>query len=212
VRVDAELVRDIALRASGLLVSTLYGPPVYPPQPEGATETAYGGAEWPTSAGPDRYRRGIYTFLKRTAPYAMYNTFDAPSGEVCLAQREASNTPLQSLALLNDAVFLEAARHLGTQVAQHAGDDEDRVRQLFQRCLTRDPRPAELTSLLAFAARQRARLSHGELTARSLLGPSSASAEPAPDPAANAPELDEQAVWTIVARVVLNLDETITRN
>jgi hypothetical protein len=185
---------------------------VYPPQPEGATETAYGGAEWPTSSGPDRYRRGIYTFLKRTAPYAMYNTFDAPSGEVCLAQREASNTPLQSLALLNDAVFLEAAEHLGMQLAQVAGGDEERVRQLFQRCLTRDPRPAELTSMRAFAARQRARLAAGELAAGPLRATRPGPAENAPDPALNTQALGEQAVWTMLARVVLNLDETITRN
>ncbi|HZY86218.1 MAG TPA: PSD1 and planctomycete cytochrome C domain-containing protein, partial [Gemmataceae bacterium] len=102
-RLEAELLRDAALRASGLLSPRLGGPSVFPPQPPGVTtEGAYGALAWKPSAGPDRYRRGLYTFSKRTAPFAAFTTFDAPSGEACVARREASNTPLQALTLLND--------------------------------------------------------------------------------------------------------------
>ncbi|MDB6033158.1 MAG: Planctomycete cytochrome, partial [Verrucomicrobiales bacterium] len=110
VRLEAELVRDGALHASGLLSRKMFGPPVRPPQPAGVTEVAYGSPAWETSTGEDRYRRSLYTFQKRSAPFAMFNTFDAPSGEVCLARRESSNTPLQALALLNDVAFVEVAR------------------------------------------------------------------------------------------------------
>ena len=97
VRLEAEIIRDSALRASGLLSDTMGGPGVYPPQPSGVTEVAYGGAAWPTSQGQDRYRRSLYTFTKRTAPFAMFNTFDAPTGESCLARRDTSHTTLQAL-------------------------------------------------------------------------------------------------------------------
>src|SRR5205085_171776 len=97
----------------------LGGPSVFPPQPSGVTsEGTYGALPWTVSAGPERYRRGLYTFSKRTAPYAMFNTFDGPSGEACVARREVSNTPLQALTLLNDAVFVEAAQALGRTLAE----------------------------------------------------------------------------------------------
>src|SRR5205085_3718104 len=100
-RLEAELVRDSVLAASGLLSEKLGGPSVFPPQPAGvSTEGAYGALAWKVSEGADRYRRGLYTFAKRTAPYAMTATFDGPSGEACLARRDRSNTPLQALTLL----------------------------------------------------------------------------------------------------------------
>ena len=122
VRLEAEVIRDAALRASGLLSERVGGPSVFPPQPAGVTtEGTYGGLDWKVSPGGDRYRRGLYTFTKRTAPFAMATTFDAPSGEVCVARREVSNTPLQALTLLNDPVFEEAAQALGRLMAARAG-------------------------------------------------------------------------------------------
>jgi acetyl esterase/lipase len=198
VRLEAELIRDAALRASGLLSDKMFGPPVRPPQPDGVTEVAYGGAAWQASTGEDRYRRGIYTFQKRTAPFAMFTTFDAPSGEVCVAQRDNSNTPLQSLTLLNDPVFVEAARALGALAAQTPGNDEVKATLLFRRCLTRPPSGSELEKLVAFVRAQRERLARGELKA----------AELAPGGSGDA---GQRAAWTALARAVLNLDETITR-
>ncbi len=199
-RVDAELVRDLLLHSSGLLSSKMYGPPVRPPQPAGVTEAAYGAPKWEASAGEDRYRRALYTFQKRSAPFAMLNTFDAPSGEVCIARREISNTPLQSLTLLNDEVVLECARTLGrATAAQAAPDDPTRLHWLFKRCLTRPPRDAETAALLQFLQTQRTRLQKGELSAAALLD---SDKDPSP----------EAAAWTTLARSLLNLDEFITRN
>ena len=135
-RVTAEVVRDIALSAAGLLSDKLGGPSAYPPQPEGATALAYSQSPWPVSRGADRYRRGLYTFLKRTAPYAASITMDAPTSEATCVRRERSNTPLQALTLLNDAVFVEAAQALARRVV-------DRV----PRPLGRRPRPPGLPAL-----------------------------------------------------------------
>ena len=113
---------------------------MFPPQPPSiTTEAAYGQLAWNVSDGEDRYRRGMYTFAKRTAPYAMFNTFDAPSGETCLVRREVSNTPLQALALQNDVLAVEVAQALGRLLADDARDLDDRLVSLFRRCLTRPP-------------------------------------------------------------------------
>ncbi len=126
-RVDAELIRDIALSASGLLNPQIGGPSVFPPQPDGATTLAYSQG-WATSQGPSRYRRGLYTFLKRTAPYAAFITFDAPTSESTCVRRERSNTPLQALTLLNDAVFVEASQALARRVLESGSTTfEDRA-------------------------------------------------------------------------------------
>lgn len=205
-RVDAETVRDSVLAASGLLSEKMFGPPVYPPQPSGAQEAAYGGGGWSPSKGEDRYRRSIYTFLKRSAPFAMYNTFDAPPGEVCVARREVSNTPLQSLTLLNDEMFLEAARRLGAEIATVEGSDAYKMRVLFRRCLTRLPSEREMTRLLDFVAAQRARIQSGALQAIAL--------SPAEVPGLGAVKTptEERAVWGVTARALLNLDEFVTKN
>jgi hypothetical protein len=200
VRLEAELVRDAALRASGLLAERVGGPSVFPPQPPGVTtEGTYGSLAWKVSEGPDRYRRGLYTFSKRTAPYALFATFDAPSGEACLARREVSNTPLQALTLLNDTVFVEAARALGTTMAGRPGPVEDRVADLFRRCLTRPPDRDEVALLVRFYGDQKRRLENKELDAAALAGPGGGDAV-------------ERAAWTALARALLNLDEAITKN
>lgn len=195
------MVRDAALVASGLFSDKIGGPSVYPPQPPGvSSEGAYGALEWKTSEGPDRYRRGLYTFAKRTTPYAMTATFDGPSGEACLARRERSNTPLQALTLLNDTVFMEAARALGKLAAEVGGDDTKRVEFLVRRCLVRPPTSEERAKLIQFYETQLARFANGELEASDILG------------VADGERLNEQAAWTALARVLLNLDETITKS
>jgi hypothetical protein len=182
VRLEAELIRDSYLAAAGLLSPKSGGPSVYPPQlPSITTEGTYGGLQWVASSGEDRYRRSLYTFSKRTAPFAMYNTFDAPSGEACVARRDRSNTPLQALTLLNDAMLLEAAQALGKS-ALTGTSDEERIAQLFRRCLTRPPQPRELAFMTQFVNNQRARF-----------------------PA------NEEIIWTALARSVLNLDEMIVK-
>ena len=199
-RLDAELVRDEALVASGLFTGKIGGPSVFPPQPPGVTsEGSYGALKWEASTGPDRYRRGLYTYAKRTAPFAMTATFDAPSGEACLARRERSNSPLQALTLLNDTMFMECARALGRLAADAPGDDAARVELLFRRCLTRPPTPTEREKLTQFYQTQLARFAAGELSAAELLETKAGE------------HLNEQAAWTSVARILLNLDETITK-
>jgi hypothetical protein len=199
VRLEAEFIRDGALLSSGLLSDTLGGPSVFPPQPEGVTtEGTYGPLTWKASTGPDRYRRSLYTFTKRTAPFAMYNTFDAPTGESCVARRDVSNTPLQALTLMNDVVFLESAQALGKEFSECDGPLEDRMALMFRRVLVRSPDPEELDALVAFYRDQRTRFENGPLDAATVAG--QADGEPV-----------EQAVWTVIARILLNLDETITK-
>jgi hypothetical protein len=189
------------LVASGLLTDKVGGPSVYPPQPPGVTsEGAYGALDWKTSTGPDRYRRGLYTFAKRTTPYAMTATFDGPSGEACLARRERANTPLQALTLLNDTVFMEASRALGALAVKADGDTAQRIELLFRRCLTRPPASAETERMKKFYEAQLARFANGDLKATEILE------------AKTGESLNEQAAWTTLARVLLNLDETITKN
>ena len=171
VRLEAEIIRDAALRASGLLSAKMGGPGVYPPQPAGVTDVAYGGGAWNASEGEDRHRRSVYTFTKRTAPFAMFNTFDAPTGESCIARRDVSNTPLQALTLLNDVFFMEASQAMGRLLATQPGSDQERIRIAFRRCLTRPPAPAELDVLTRFLQTQRSRFTSGQLDPAPVAGP-----------------------------------------
>jgi hypothetical protein len=199
VRLEAEAVRDSVLRASGLLADRLGGPSVFPPQPANVTtEGAYGRLEWKVSPGLDRYRRGLYTFSKRTLPYALFGVFDGPSGEVCVAKREVSNTPLQALTLLNDQAILEAAQELGRQSADTSKSVEDRLTRLFRRVLTRPPTAEEKAMLVRFHRAQKERFDRKELDAVAVAG-------------AGAADVNERAAWTVVARVLFNLDEAITK-
>ena len=197
-RVSAEMVRDLMLKAAGLLSLKMGGPSVYPPQPASVTALAYGGTKWSPSTGEDRYRRSIYTFSKRTTPFAAYTVFDAPSGEICVARRDRSNTPLQALTLLNDEMYVEMARALAETACNHEQTEDARATFIFRRLLTRPPTPSELEALLTFQHAQRRRFQDGELDASKVAGQENAS-----------PEL---ASWIMVARAVMNLDETITKN
>jgi hypothetical protein len=199
VRLEAELIRDSALKASGLLSGKIGGPSVFPPQPASVTtEGAYGQLAWKTSEGEDRYRRSLYTFTKRTAPFALFNTFDAPSGEACVARREVSDSPLQALSLLNDTVFVEAAQALGRSLAEWNKGDDARAVETFRRFLVRPPEKEELEMLTVFARQQRERFASKELDAEKVAG-------------AGAGDAIERATWTTVARAVMNLDEAVTK-
>jgi hypothetical protein len=199
-RLEAEVVRDVLLRASGLLSLKLGGASVFPPQPAGITsEGAYGPLAWNVSTGEDRFRRGLYTFAKRTTPYAMFATFDGPSGEACVARREVSNTPLQALTMLNDAIVVEAAQALGRELAASAlASDDDRLQWLFRRVVTRPAASSELNLLKQFLETQRRRLTAKEIDAGQIAGEGEGHAV-------------ERAAWTLVARAILNLDEVITK-
>jgi mono/diheme cytochrome c family protein len=198
-RLEAEIIRDAALAASGLLADKIGGPSVYPPQPDGVTEVAYGGGKWSASTGPDRHRRSLYTFSKRTAPFALYNTFDGPTGEACIARRDVSNTALQSLTLLNDVVFLEAAQALGRTLAAGAGSTEARVKDAFQRIVCRTASVEEIAALVRFFEAQRARFAARGIEAAKLAGD-------------GAGVTAERAAWTALIRALFNLDEVVTRN
>lgn len=198
VRLEAEQVRDSALKAAGLLSAKMYGPSVFPPQPPGiTTEGTYGGLNWLVSPGEDRYRRGLYTFAKRTAPYAMAATFDAPSGEACTAKREVSNSVLQALTMLNDAVLVEAAQALAKRAAAHAGDTAGRASYLFRLCLVRPPTADEAATIAKFYGAQRERFAKDPKAAATAGGTT-----------LNAADL---AAWAATARALLNLDEFVTR-
>jgi mono/diheme cytochrome c family protein len=208
VRLEAELVRDSALAAAGLLTERIGGPSVFPPQPASVAEGSYGGMTWNVSQGADRYRRGLYTFSKRTSPFAMLSTFDGPSGEECIARRDVTNTPLQALTLLNDAQFLEIARGMAADVlAKSDGKAELTARALFRRCLVRPPDESELSSLVTFHARLRERFAADPEGAKEVASGG--------DGSAGSPSTDRDraalAAWTLVARSLLNLDETITK-
>ncbi|PQO28845.1 PSD1 and planctomycete cytochrome C domain-containing protein [Blastopirellula marina] len=196
-RIDAELVRDTMLKSSGLLSEKMFGHGVYPPQPESVTALAYGNVPWNASTGEDRYRRSIYTFSKRTTPFASYTVFDAPTGEVCTAGRDRSNTPLQALTLLNDEMYLELARHLAEEVVTSKATEEEMMTAIFRRLLTRPPEPAEVKTLLAYYHAQLARIEQGELEASLVAGNDQAS--------------QQQAAWAMVARVLMNVDEAIAK-
>ncbi|HEY6168659.1 MAG TPA: PSD1 and planctomycete cytochrome C domain-containing protein [Verrucomicrobiae bacterium] len=199
VRVEAEMIRDATLRASGLLSPKIGGPSVFPPQPASVTsEGVYAAKSWEESKGEDRYRRGLYTFTKRSAPFAMFNTFDAPSGEACVARREVSNTPLQALTLLNDVTFTEASQALGKLLASRTGTVEERVAYAFHRVLTRPATKDEIAMLVKFYEAQKQRFVAKELDAAKIAG-------------AGEGDANERAAWAALARALFNLDETITK-
>ena len=238
IRLEAEIVRDAALAASELLVRTVGGPSVRPPQPAGISDLTYASrTRWTESTGPERYRRGLYTWFQRTSPYPMLMTFDAPESNVACTRRERSNTPLQSLTLLNDPVFFECAQKLGQSAWQSAAGSQDQfLTALTRRSLGRDPTPEERQTAEGVWIRFRDQLRKQPEQIRLLLGspPSTDSKDAAPpaesleqavtvlmarfilnftdskDAAPPAESLD-QAVAVLMARLILNLDEFITR-
>jgi mono/diheme cytochrome c family protein len=209
-RVDAELVRDIALSASGLLNPKVGGPSVYPPAPDFLFDRpfSYGPKVWNEEKGENRYRRALYTFRYRSVPYPMLQTFDAPTGDVSCVRRTRSNSPLQALMTLNETLFVEAARALALKVVSEGGaGDRQRMIYSFRRVLSRGPTEPELAELLGLLARQKERLLAGELNASALAADRLGKDPPPPKGVG----MEDLAAWTAVSRVLLNLDETITR-
>jgi hypothetical protein len=199
-RLEAEAIRDVALAASGLLWPELGGPGSYPPQPAGVYRFTQVVKYWTESQGPDRYRRGLYTYFWRSSPYPFLSTFDAPDANVTCTRRVRSNTPLQALTLANDRAFVELAQGLAARILHEAGSqDSERLNYAFRLCLARPPESSELAALDRFLQDQRRRFS---------LAPDQAEAvasKDVPSPAI------EAAAWTQLARVLINLDEFMTR-
>jgi len=209
-RVDAEVVRDIALAASGLLNPEVGGPSVYPPAPEFLFQppVSYGPKIWDTETGEDRYRRAVYTFRYRSLPYPALDVFDAPNGDASCVRRARSNTPLQALTTLNETVFLEAARALALQAIEEGGEtDFERLEHAFRRCVARKPKTPEAAELLALLDRAERRYAAEELDPWAMLQTTPAMRGRLPGGVSAA----EAAAWTAVSRVILNLDETITK-
>ena len=204
-RASAEIVRDQALAASGLLSAKMYGPPVRPPQPSLGLSAAFGGSlDWKTSAGEYQYRRALYIEWRRTNPYASMATFDAPSREVCALRRPRSNTPLQALVTLNDPVYVEAARALGRRLAEAAGSLEDRLTYGGKLCLARPPSAAELKRLREF---YQTALAHYEQKPELARAMAACGAEPP----SGGEAVGALAAWAATANVLLNLDEMLMK-
>ncbi len=205
-RVEGEVVRDIALAASGLLNEEVGGPPVYPPIPNGVLNLGYTVMKWETAEQAERYRRSMYTFWKRSVPYPALLVFGTPKAETACVRRVRSNTPLQALTTLNETLFFEAAQALGLSIARQAEvTDESKAALAFRRCLGRAPDATELGELLNLYRRQLEAFEHD--TRRAIVV---AARDPSHPPAHV--NLHEAAAWTMVARVILNLDETITKD
>jgi hypothetical protein len=205
VRVDAEIIRDIALSAGGLLDDKIGGPSVYPPIPDGVLTLGFGSPmKWETMS-KDRYRRAMYTFAKRSLLYPSLQIFDAPTGESPCPRRVRSNTPLQALTTLNDPVFVEAAQAMALRVWTDGGkDDRARINYAFKLCTGRKPNPQEVKTISSLL-RDEDRL-FANRTARAVKVASPDAKNPPPDV-----NLEKVAAWTMVTRVLLNLDETITK-
>jgi hypothetical protein len=205
VRVDGEIVQDIALSVSGLLNAKIGGPSVYPAIPASVGDTAYGGFSWPETKGGDRYRRGLYTFSKRSLPFPTLTAFDVPSGETACPRRVRSNTPLQALTTLNEKTFMEAAQAMALRVMKDGGpDNKTRLRYAFRLCTGRLPDREESEKLLKFWQEQ---YEHFENDTADAVKVSTVDLTNMP-PDVN---LHKVAAWAMVSRTLLNLDETITK-
>ncbi len=202
IRLDAEIIRDEALAAAGLLTSEIGGPPVYPPQPDGVFDFTQDKKPWKAETDRSRYRKAMYTQLWRSSLYPSMTVFDFPDANVACTRRVRSNTPLQSLTLANDLAFVEFARGLAVRLLSlPQADDSQRLNLACELCLAREPRSAELVRLREFVQQQRQRFEADK----------QAAAEFAPKPVPDNVTTVEAATWTAVARVLLNLDEFITR-
>ncbi|MEX2577774.1 MAG: PSD1 and planctomycete cytochrome C domain-containing protein [Verrucomicrobiales bacterium] len=204
-RVEAEIVRDISLAAAGLLSDKIGGPSVFPPLPAGVADVNYNSAfKWVVSEDEDRYRRGMYTYFKRTAPHPNLTTFDCPDSNTTNVQRSRSNTPLAALITLNNETFAEASRSMAERVLADLpeGDDRARIDRAFRLCLSRGPEAAESDRLASLLESARGWYREHPDEAALYAGDSAAGNVPAP----------EAAAWIATVRVVLNLDEFLTRN
>ncbi|MDR8389537.1 DUF1553 domain-containing protein [Aliifodinibius sp. S!AR15-10] len=197
VRLTAEQVRDQALAVAGLLSDKMYGPSVMPPQPDGLWQVVYSGLEWKTSEGEDKYRRALYTYWRRTNPYPSMIAFDAPSREVCVAQRVNTNTPLQALVTLNDPVYVEAARGLAERILEKAPKStEQQLKTGYHLAMFQDIGTGKLEELKNLYRDTKAHFEQNPQAAEELTGKKDL----------------ELATLTIVSSAIMNLDEFITKS
>jgi hypothetical protein len=205
-RLEAEAVRDQALALSGLLSPKMFGKSVYPPQPDGLWQAAFNGERtYPTSTGEDRYRRGLYTFWRRTTPYPSMAAFDAPSREQCTVRRIQTSTPIQAFVTLNDPVYVECSQALARRIVKEGGTSiEDRATYGLRLCLTRPGQPEQVKGIVDLynseLANYRKDAAAAQQMATEPLGPLPMGADPA-----------EMAAWTVVSNVLLNLDGVLTK-
>ncbi|MBW3543374.1 MAG: DUF1553 domain-containing protein, partial [Planctomycetes bacterium] len=202
-RVEAEIVRDLSLAAADLLATKVGGPSVFPPLPADVAALSYAGNfKWKDSAGLDRYRRGMYTFFKRTAPHPNLTTFDCPDANTTTVMRGTSNTPLMALTTLNNDVFVEASQALARRILSRPEltTDADRLTFGFRLCVARPPSEEELTAFGDLLAQSREWYAAHAEAAKQLTGARPPAAPP-----------EEAAAWVAASRILLNLDEFITR-
>jgi hypothetical protein len=203
-RLEAEMLRDNALAVSGLLTRKIGGPSVMPLQPDGIWKAPYSSEKWQVSKGDDRYRRGLYTFVRRSSPHPMMLNFDGVSREFCTVRRTRTNTPLQALNALNDEAMFEASRALAQRMLNEAsGDARIRAAYGLRLCVARQPKAAELDRLATLYQQQldyfNAHAAEAERVVKQQIKPTSNCSTA------------EMAAWTLVANVLLNLDETLTK-
>ncbi len=203
-RLDAETIRDQALAASGLLSPKMFGPSVFPYQPPGLWIMIYSGDQWKQSEGEDAHRRSLYTFIRRTVPHPAMTTFDAPSREVCISRRIRTNTPLQAMVTLNDPQFVEASQALARLAMRTHTDDPSRAALIMQRVLCRPPTADELDAMLESIADLRARFAASPDDALA------AATDPI-GPLGDGMAPSDAAAWSVLASVILNLDEALTK-
>jgi hypothetical protein len=204
-RLTAEQIRDQALAVSGLLSRKIGGPSVMPPQPEGVWQVVYSDDRWRTSPGEDRYRRGLYTFWRRTSPYPSAMALDATSREVCTIRRIYTNTPIAAFALLNDPVYVEAAQALARQIVNDESRDAAKcATDAFRRVLARKPMTREVERLVELYESELRHYSTEPEMAAAMSGSELDSED-------DQQQVAELAAWTVVCNVLLNLDETLNK-
>jgi mono/diheme cytochrome c family protein len=208
-RCDAESIRDIALSAAGLLHQKVGGPSVIPPVPQNVLDYNYSyPSYWQAAAPPERYRRAVYMFRKRSMPDPVLNAFDAPNGDLPCARRMRSNTSLAALTGLNEIIFVEAAQGLALRVLRESpGDDVQRLQRAYRLATSRLPNAQEQNAMLEFLVLQRKRLADGWLNPREIVTGDPAKMATLPDGVTP----QDAAAWTLAARVILNLDATMTK-
>jgi hypothetical protein len=207
-RVDGEIIRDIALSASGLLDRRVGGPSIFSPAPAFLflPPASYGPFTWEQATGNDRYRRALYTFRRRSTPFPMLSTFDCPNGDFSCVRRNRSNTPLQALTTLNETVFVDAARALAARALREGGKtDDERLTYAFRLCVGRSPGSEERSELTGLLDKQRKRVADRSLNPMEVITGKRDGTPP------EGMEATQLAAFTMVSRVLLNMDETITR-
>jgi hypothetical protein len=198
---SAEQIRDQALAVSGLISDKMYGKGVMPHQPDGIWQTVYNGESWVTSEGEDKYRRSVYTFLKRTSPYPSFISFDAGSREFCISKRIVTNTPLQALATLNDPVYIEAALKLGEKMSQDTQKDPGTViAKTYEKMMLVPISESKQKSLLNLYQEALANYRSKPEELKEFLQDKKVEGNP------------ELAAYTLVANAMLNLDEFLTKS